>query len=120
MVEVHDSLLQRLLTRMDHLEFGLMERSRHDVQELKDSIGRFQKARRLEAEDSMVANALAYAPRAPPPGIGHRGPGSEYPMLPRPLPAGHREKHLPIRRRRDQLLQIKTHQHALESLATFW
>ena len=49
-------LVQRLLSRVDHLEYGLLERSQSDVQMLKDTVGHMQKARRLEAEYSLVAD----------------------------------------------------------------
>ena len=90
-------LVQRLLTRMDHLEYRLIRDTRHDVEhthdelsQLRSVVGHMQKARKMEAEDSLVANTLAEAPRAQPAhaparapapcSVGHRGPGVEPPF----------------------------------------
>ena len=62
-----DSLLQRLLTRIDHLEYNLLAQSDIEVKSLKDTVGKIQKARRaFEPED---------APR-PMMAASHRGPGA--------------------------------------------
>ena len=60
-------LIQRFLTRMDHLEFGLMQRHAQEVQALKDTVGNIQRARRAQADED--------APRQMAP-ASHRGPGA--------------------------------------------
>ena len=91
-------LLQRLLTRLDHIEYRLVKDQQHEVSlvneqlsDLRESVDDMVEAKRLEeadlleAQDIAIADFHAYAPRvvpsAPPPtfGGGHRGPGSEPP-----------------------------------------
>ena len=73
-------LLQRLLSRLDHIEFGLLkhqqaetEVARQDIDVLGETISNMERARRLEAQDSLLADAIASAPRAAL--MSHRGPG---------------------------------------------
>ena len=88
------SLLQRLLTRLDHIEFRVLRdqqqessASRDELQSLRAAIDNMNRARQLEAQDSLLADAQALAPRAvpaqAPPSGSHRGPGA----LPAPAPA---------------------------------
>ena len=50
-------LIQRLLTRMDLIEHNLARQSSDDVSELRATVGRIQRSRRLESEtvDATVA-----------------------------------------------------------------
>ena len=61
-------LIQRLLTRMDFIEHNLVRHANDEVSELRSTVGRIQRARRLESE--AVEDAR---PQAVP---SHRGPGS--------------------------------------------
>ena len=79
-------LVQRLLTRMDHLEYGLLDQSNRQLQDLTGVVDNMRRARLLEQEDNLLADMLAAAPRAVPPAASHRGPGSE-PPRPKPAPA---------------------------------
>ena len=74
-------LLQRLLTRMDFIEHRLVGDARADLldyndqlQDMRDQVNEWQRARELEAQDSLIADTVAAAPR---PVFGHRGPGGE-------------------------------------------
>ena len=85
-------MLQRLLTRLDHIEFRVLREQQQQSQSSQDEllalrsvIDDMQHARQLEAQDLLVANAQAQAPRAVPPSapasMSHRGPG----VLPAPV-----------------------------------
>ena len=74
-------LLQRLLTRIDHLEFNVVgnqraevEDAREEIESVRETVKRMERARQLEAQDIAWADAWARAPRQQPSG-GHRGPG---------------------------------------------
>ena len=84
--DVPDTLLQRLLNRLDHIEYRLVPGSRDEA--TRDALSQFQRARLLEQQDQLIADIVASAPRQVPTVASHRGPGA-YPALPRPLPAGH-------------------------------
>ena len=93
--ELQEPVLQRLLNRLDRIEYRLVADSRDDISQLKDAVSNFHKARLQEQHDTMIADMWAAAPRAatqasPAPQVAsHRGPGALYAKLPRPLPAGH-------------------------------
>ena len=87
-------MLQRLLNRLDHIEVGVLkeqqvvsQEARNDLQALSSVVGNMERARQLEAEDSLIADALARAPRATPlqAVASHRGPGA---LPPPSAPAG--------------------------------
>ena len=61
-------LLQRLLTGMDFIEHNLVRHSIHETSELRSTVGRIQRARRLETEGLEDSR-----PQAMP---SHRGPGA--------------------------------------------
>ena len=73
-----NQLVQALLNRMDHLEYRLLRDTREQVDDLRDTVGNIQKARRALAEEGEPARAPLVA--------SHRGPGAEAP-LPAPSPA---------------------------------
>ena len=87
-------LLQRFLTRMDHIEYRLIQEqkddvsdARADIEDVKAMIGHMQRARQLEAQDIAIADALARAPRQVPAVGSHRGPGAVAPSKAAPSPA---------------------------------
>ena len=93
---VEDSLLQRLLSRLDHIEYRLMADSREEIAQVKSSVEHMREARLQEQHDNMIADMLAAAPRVvsvptqQQAVASHRGPGAiSESKLPRPLPAGH-------------------------------
>ena len=96
-----EGVLQRLLNRMDHIEFSLLRQSNqsmqaveqsHDVLQeevvsLRSTVEFMQKARLLEQEDNLIADTLARAPRPLPVAVSHRGPGAVPAPAPLPAPA---------------------------------
>ena len=70
-------LIQRLLTRMNHLEFRLLRDANEQLQDVSRDLDTMRRARQLEAADMFLADAWAVAPRPPPASASHRGPGSE-------------------------------------------
>ena len=81
-------LLQRLLSRLDFIEYRLIRDNQSDtveqVERLRTDMTKFREAARLEAADRALADAWAVAPRYA--HVGHRGPGAE-PMRPAPARA---------------------------------
>ena len=80
--DVTHQLLHGLLSRIDHLEFNVMqtqrsdvERARGEVDSVEATVSRTVGGRQLEAQDIAIADAWARAPRHVPSG-GHRGPGA--------------------------------------------
>ena len=67
---VPNEWLDRLLSRLDHMD------------NLSTAVSNLERARRLEAQDTLLADAIALAPRAAPQApVSHRGPGT----LPAPV-----------------------------------
>ena len=74
-------LLQRRLTRLDFVEYTLVKQNANDVKRVRDDVDHIRRARLQEQEDTLIADAYAYAPRAQPQAAApapasHRGPGA--------------------------------------------
>ena len=57
-------MLQRLFTRLDHIEFSLVRQNAQDMMQLRDTVGQMQRSRRQQDVNPMTAS------------FGHRGPGA--------------------------------------------
>ena len=86
-VGLSQELLQRFMKRLDHIEYRMLrdqqqesQMHKEDLHSLASKLDSMERARRLEAEDSLLADSLARAPRAAQVAASHRGLGS----LPQP------------------------------------
>ena len=75
-------LIQRLLTRMVHMEYRVLRDATDHLQDVSRDLETMRRAHQLEAADMYLADAWAAAPRPPPAPTSHRGPGSEAPRPP--------------------------------------
>ena len=81
---VPNAVLQSLLTRLDHIEFGLVRKQTQKIEEHAQTLGSIQKARRMQLdEDNVVAPAPMPLPAPATPWVvaSHRGPGDRSPSI---------------------------------------